>query len=98
MVTHIDPADIAEAEYDDLHHLCKLATVAAGLFQSDSQRDEWIEYVRDADDRDLGDHFQCLSILSKAFIALSKRTGMSPTFRIPTRLPDEFNPNTGEIA
>ena len=79
---------------DDLRHLCKLATVAAGMFQSESQRDEWVDCIRNADDRDLEDHFQCLSILAEAFIALSARAGMKPTFRIPTRLPDDlFQPS-----
>lgn len=79
---------------DDLRHLCKLATVAAGMFQSESQRDEWMHSMRHGDDRDLEDHFQCLSILAEAFIALSSRAGMKPTFRIPTRLPDDlFQPS-----
>lgn len=66
---------------DELRHLCKLATVYAGFLLSDS-----IDEIREADDREWDDTRGCLQIVAKAFVELTRRQGMQPTFRVPARL------------
>jgi hypothetical protein len=65
---------------DELRHLCKLGTVYAGFLLSDS-----IDEIRDADDREWADTRNCLQIVAKALVELTRRQGMQPTFRVSAR-------------
>ena len=66
---------------EELRHLCKLGTVYADFLLSNS-----IDEIRDADDREWADTRGCLQIVAKAFIELTRRQGMQPTFRVPARV------------
>lgn len=63
---------------DDLRQLCKLATVYSAVLLSDD-----IDEIRDADDAEWADTRNCLRIVARAFVELTRRQGMQPTFRIP---------------
>ena len=64
-----------------LAHLCKLASVSAYVFTQ--PREDWIEWIRDADRSELADTFSCLKIMSEAFLALlEKHPDLRPTFRV----------------
>jgi hypothetical protein len=68
-------------ENDELAHICKLATIAAVPFAR--PREEWLDYLREADEGDLSNAFTSLRILSKAFLALLEmHPELKPTFRV----------------
>jgi hypothetical protein len=69
------------SEDERLAHMCKLASVAAYVFTQ--PREEWIEYIRDADRAELLSQFTGLQILSEAFMALLKmHPELRPVFRV----------------
>jgi hypothetical protein len=65
---------------EELRHLCKLATVYADFLLSPN-----VDEIRDADDREWGDTRNCLQIVARAFVELTRRQGMQPTFRVQAR-------------
>ena len=67
---------------EELRHLCMLGTIYAGLLLSDD-----VDEIRDIhDDAEWADTRNCLQIVAKAFVELTRRQGMQPTFRVPTRV------------
>lgn len=62
---------------DELRHLCKLGTVYADFLLGGS-----IDEIREADDREWADTRNCLQLVAKAFVELTRRQGMQPTFRV----------------
>jgi hypothetical protein len=66
---------------DKLAHICKLATIAAVPFGRPSE--EWVDYLREADESELSNTFTSLAILAKAFLALLEmHPDLKPTFRV----------------
>jgi hypothetical protein len=66
---------------DELAHICKLASIATVPFAR--PREEWLDYLREADESELSNTFTSLAILAKAFLALMElHPKLKPTFRV----------------
>lgn len=70
-----------------LEHMCSLAVIQIGAIRySKSDPDDWIEYLRDSDDTELGNYLTCLSILAETCAELMTRAGIKPSFRVKSHL------------
>lgn len=75
---------------EHLRHICLLSSITAGGLRTD--RDEWIEFMRKADDRELQDQHTCLAIMADAFVELMNRAGMKPKLAMPAATRPHMHP------